>query len=122
MTGLKYCVVGLIALLAAFPAQAAELVMVEESGCIWCARWTDEIAPAYPKTEEGKFAPLRRVDINEIPPELQVSRKVRLTPTFLIVNDNRELARMEGYPGDEFFWPVLAGLLKDHAGFEGGTE
>ena len=96
--------------------------MVEESGCIWCARWNDEIAPAYLKTEEGKFAPLRRVDINEIPPELQVSRKVRLTPTFLIVNDNRELARMEGYPGDEFVWPVLAGLLKDHAGFEGGTE
>ena len=33
---------------------AADLVMVEEPGCPWCARWTAEIGPIYPKTAEGR--------------------------------------------------------------------
>ena len=37
------------------------LLMAEEQGCYWCARWDDEIAHIYPKTDEGKTAPLRPV-------------------------------------------------------------
>jgi len=106
-------------MLSALPVAAAELVMVEEAGCIWCARWNAEIAPAYPKTAEGKFAPLRRVDIRDMPDDLEVERKVRFTPTFLVVEDNRELARMEGYPGEDFFWPLLAQLLRENTEFKG---
>ena len=32
------------------------LIMVEEKGCVWCARWNDEISHIYPKTDEGKAA------------------------------------------------------------------
>lgn len=94
-----------------------ELVMVEQTGCEWCKRWNEEIAPIYPKTSEGAFAPLRRVDLRAIPDDLQVTRRVNFTPTFLIVKDGHEMARLEGYPGEDFFWPVIAKLFSTHLGY-----
>lgn len=112
---------------AVLPAQGGEpeaarsntnaLVMVEQAGCEWCKRWNAEIGPIYPKTSEGAFAPLRRVDLRALPDDLQVTRRVNFTPTFLIVKDGREMARLEGYPGEDFFWPLLAQLLSKHLGF-----
>ncbi|MGD9864851.1 MAG: hypothetical protein AB7S99_16750 [Pseudodonghicola sp.] len=112
----------LAALTLAGPAVAAELVMVEQVGCAWCARWNAEIAPAYPKTSEGKFAPLRRVDLRALPEDLELARRVSFTPTFLLVEDGREIARMEGYPGEDFFWPMLDQLLSEHSDYEPGTK
>ncbi len=113
----------LSALVLAGAASAAELVMVEQTGCAWCARWNAEIAPAYPNTDEGKFAPLRRVDLRKMPEDLKIARRVTFTPTFLLVEDNREIARMEGYPGEDFFWPLLDRMLTDHTDYApAGTE
>ncbi|MBK0329100.1 hypothetical protein I5535_17630 [Rhodobacteraceae bacterium F11138] len=109
----------MLAACVALPVWAVELVMVEQVGCEWCARWNEEIAPAYPNTPEGQFAPLRRVDLRALPEDLDIARRVSFTPTFLIVDGNRELARLEGYPGENFFWPVLAKLLVQYTGFEG---
>jgi len=51
--------------------RAAELIMFEHAGCAWCETFDREIAPIYPKTEEGRRAPLRRVSIdNPVPPDL----------------------------------------------------
>ncbi len=99
------------------PLLAAELVMVEQSGCEWCARWDQEIAPIYPKTSEGHFAPLRRVNLHDMPQELELARRVNFTPTFLIVEEDHEIGRLEGYPGEDFFWPLIAQLLSKHAGY-----
>ncbi|MVO17459.1 hypothetical protein [Zongyanglinia huanghaiensis] len=104
-------------ILLTLPVQAAELVMVEQPNCEWCARWDEEIGPIYPKTSEGRFAPLRRVDLRDLPGELDVARRVNFTPTFLIIEDQREIGRLEGYPGEDFFWPVIAQLLSKHAGY-----
>ena len=111
-------VIAIVAVLTfPFAAVAAELVMVEEKGCIWCARWNTEIAPAYSKTDEGRFAPLRRVDINDMPEDLEIDRRVAFTPTFLLVEDGEELARIEGYPGADFFWPMLTKILTQNTEF-----
>ncbi|SFT60603.1 thioredoxin domain-containing protein [Sedimentitalea nanhaiensis] len=115
----RWLVPAVVAGLAALPAWAVELVMVEQVGCEWCARWNDEIAPAYPNTREGQFAPLRRVDLRALPEDLEIARRVNFTPTFLIVDDNREIARLEGYPGEDFFWPLLAALLEQNTDFRG---
>ncbi|NDW45615.1 hypothetical protein G0P99_11655 [Ruegeria sp. PrR005] len=90
---------------------AADLVMVEQPGCEWCAVWNKEIGEIYPLSAEGRFAPLKRVDLRAIPEDLDLNRKVIFTPTFLIVEDGREVGRIEGYPGEHFFWPVLEKLL-----------
>ncbi|MCF6232005.1 MAG: hypothetical protein L3J36_02695 [Rhodobacteraceae bacterium] len=100
------------------PGNAAELVMVEQTGCEWCEVWNDEIGPVYPKTTEGKFAPLRRVDLYAMPKDLHIARRVNFTPTFLIVENGQELGRLEGYPGEDFFWPLLEMMLKKFTDYD----
>lgn len=99
------------ALLAA-PASAATLLMMERPGCIYCARFNAEIAPAYPNTDEGRRAPLRRVDITEPwPADLEAIERDFVTPTFVLMEDGREVDRLRGYPGDQFFWHLLDRML-----------
>ena len=89
------------------------LLMVEAPGCVWCARWNAEIGPAYPNTAEGRRAPLRRVDLSEGWPEDLVSvAPERVTPTFILVDGATEVARLRGYPGADFFWPLLGEMLE----------
>jgi thioredoxin-related protein len=96
----------------AFSAKAAQLVMLEQDGCHWCELWNEEIGIAYPKTEEGKLAPLRRVDIHEVlPVDLQGLKKANYTPTFVVWHKGREIDRLRGYPGSHFFWPMLQQML-----------
>ncbi len=93
-------------------AKAAELIMYEQAGCVWCKRFNAEIAPAWPKTEQGKRAPLRRVDIHEpVPEDLANIAIERFTPTFVLVEEGKEIARLRGYPGDEFFWHLVDDML-----------
>lgn len=107
-----------ITALAATSALAVELIMVEQKGCHYCEAWMEEIGPAYPKTPEGKFAPLVRRDISAGAPENSTfARRVNFTPTFILMDDGVELARIEGYPGDEFFWPLFSQLLETKTAF-----
>lgn len=92
---------------------AAELVMLEQPGCVWCARFNAEIAPGYAKTDEGRRAPLRRIDITgEWPADLEAIAPERFTPTFILVENGAEIGRLRGYPGDEFFWYLLDELIE----------
>lgn len=102
------------------PALAAELVMVEEPGCPWCAKWERELGAIYPKTPEGQFAPLRKVQLHDLrktdgPASLGIvlDRPVMFTPTFLLIEDGKELARIQGYPGEDFFWGLLDRMLSE---------
>ena len=92
-------------------SRAAELLIVERHGCHWCERWNAEIGPIYPKTEEGARAPLRRAQINDLPADVEFVSHPVFTPTFVLVDEGRELGRIEGYAGDEFFWFLLTRLL-----------
>lgn len=94
-------------------ARAAELVMFESSICEWCDRWHEEIGPIYPKTPEGRCAPLRQVEVgDDLPSDLTDVRPVRFTPTFVVVDDGQEVARLVGYAGEDFFWYLLAEQLE----------
>lgn len=102
----QFLTIGLIS-----PLLAAELIMVERQGCHWCERWNAEIGPAYPKTTEGARAPLRRIQINDLPADIGFASPLVFTPTFVLVDKTCELGRIEGYAGDEFFWFLLNNLL-----------
>ena len=110
---------------SARPARAEggpELIMIEEAGCMWCARWNREIATIYPKTPEGQHAPLRRVDKRmPLPEDLKLARAPFFTPTFILVRDGVELGRIEGYPGVDFFWGLLGKMLIDTTEFSGAS-
>jgi hypothetical protein len=106
-------VLGLVLAAAPPAAEAAELVMFEERGCPWCARFDVEIGPIYGKTEEARRAPLRRVDLDGgMPAELAHLRPVSFTPTFVLLEEGREVGRIQGYPGEMHFWGLLGLLLE----------
>ena len=93
------------------------LLMAEENGCYWCQKWDEEISHIYPKTAEGRTAPLRRYDLHADTPDVAFVRRVTFTPTFILVHEGREVGRIEGHPGEDFFWPMLTRMMQD-AGIE----
>lgn len=101
------------ALIGASTARAAELLVFERQGCVWCLRFDREIVPVYAKTEEGRLAPLRRLDIDEgDAPRVALAAPVRYAPTFVLVDEGREVGRIPGYAGEDAFWGLLANLTK----------
>ncbi|MCE7028530.1 thioredoxin family protein [Jiella avicenniae] len=92
---------------------AAELLMFEQDGCPFCRKFDAEIAPDYPQSRIGQIAPLRRVNIFEdrtggiagLTPAV-------FTPTFVLVGDDgHEVGRLEGYPGQKWFYPEIEAIL-----------
>ena len=100
----------------ALPASASAetyLLMAEEDGCYWCGKWNEEIAHIYPKTTEGKIAPLKRYDLHDENPNVELKQRVHYTPTFILVRDGREIGRIEGYPGEDHFWGLLTMMFEN---------
>jgi hypothetical protein len=100
------------AIVMAAQADAAELIMFRRDGCPWCAKWDRELGPIYPKTEFNKRAPLRQVNLDHDPDPQIVHGRIIYTPTFVLAENGKEVGRIEGYPGDEFFWVRLENLLQ----------
>lgn len=93
-------------------ASAAELLMYRTAGCPWCAKWDEAIGPIYPKTEVGRRAPVRMVRWEHRDHlDVALARPVRYSPTFVLVDEGREIGRIEGYPGEDFFWGLLENLV-----------
>jgi hypothetical protein len=110
--GLCVLCASLILMVAATAVQAAELVMFRRDGCPWCAMWDREIGPIYSKTDIGRRVPLRMVDIaRERTAGIRTRGPILYTPTFVLVGKGEELGRIEGYPGDAFFWGLLERLV-----------
>lgn len=88
------------------------LVMIEQPGCHYCARWDAQIAPIYPRTAEGRAAPLIRLRLRApLPAGMVFDRPAVFTPTFVLIENGRERGRIEGYPGEDFFWGLLGQML-----------
>ncbi len=92
--------------------KAAELIMVEQQGCYYCLEWKDQLGHIYPKTPEGKFAPLKTIDITEVDNIEGLKRDVIFAPTFLLMENHKELGRLEGYSSEDFFWELLEVILE----------
>ena len=102
----------ILGLALAGPLAAAELVVLERAGCPWCVRFEAEAGKIWEKTDEGRRVPLKRVAIDAaIPADYAFLMPERITPTFVLVHEGRELARLRGYPGQEFFWSHIAAML-----------
>ena len=94
-------------------AAESALLMFESPGCGYCEAWKAQVGPIYPKTEEAKRLPLSILNIhNDLPEQIEFKAMVQFSPTFVVVEDGKEVGRIVGYQGDEFFWWYLDALHK----------
>ena len=78
-------------------AHAAELVYFGSAACSVCDRWDEEVGDLYAKTQEAKILPLRHHDLHDDrPDDLKFVRGVVYTPTFVAVEDGKEIGRIVG--------------------------
>lgn len=91
----------------------AVLAMLERHDCPWCRRWHAEVGErAWNRSDLGRRAPLRRVDVARgLPEDLGFLTDWRFTPSFVLVRGGAELGRIVGYQGDTFFWQDAERLL-----------
>ena len=105
--------------LAAAPASDTGktlLIYVYSPDCGACRQFDREIGPIYPKTAEAASLPLHKVllgDWQTGATELAecATDAVVGTPTFLQVQDCRELDRITGYSDAELFWLSLRRMI-----------
>jgi hypothetical protein len=50
-----------------------------------------------------------------LPDNISLMSRPRYTPTFVVVQDGTEVGRIEGYPGEDFFWGLLGRILEQEA-------
>lgn len=94
--------------------QPLRLMMVEQAGCIYCAKWDAEISAGFDNSSEGRTAPLMRVDIDGPWPDgIVLDSRPAITPTFILLDGGVEMGRIEGYVGENYFYPVLAEMMQD---------
>jgi thioredoxin-related protein len=100
-------------LLSAGAAQALELVFFSRPGCVYCIKWEKDVAPIYGKSAEAGRAPLRHWNLNDGQPPYALKEPVRYTPTFVLVEQGKEVGRITGFINDDMFWGVLGKMLRD---------
>lgn len=93
---------------AAEQARSLELVFITSEHCPFCKAWERDVGQIYDSTPYALKARLRRVDLGDVDSALPAGAvKVFGTPTFLIVENNTEIGRIEGYQSSEmFFWAL----------------
>ena len=82
--------------------------------CAYCKAWENEIANIYLKTEFEDQFKLSFIDFssNADFEKYGISKIVKVTPTFIFLEDKTEVGRIEGYNGQEFFWWQVDEIIK----------
>jgi hypothetical protein len=93
------------------PAIGAELLMFRRAGCSWCEAWDREVGAIYARTDLVRRAPVRMIDVDSEQPPVALRSRVIYTPTFVLAESGREVGRIEGYPGQDFFWGLVEQLI-----------
>ncbi len=107
----------LVILFVIFSAQFAlaqtQLLMFETKGCYWCEKWREEVGVIYDKTPEGRIAKLQVEPLTKAAQkQFELKSGVFYSPTFILVENKKEIGRIEGYPGADFFWGMLEKMIE----------
>jgi thioredoxin-related protein len=89
-----------------------EIVVLESDGCIYCQIFRRDVLPAYQASRRARDVPLRFVDLNR--PEagnLALAEPISIVPTAVLLRNNREVGRIDGYVGPEAFFHSVNRLM-----------
>lgn len=90
------------------------LLMVDDPACVYCRKWMREVSQGYQASAEGRAFPLVRRNRGHA--DLAVFQGVIYTPTFLVLAKGREVGRIVGYTGADFFWADVERIIASVGG------
>lgn len=96
---------------------AAELLMFEHQGCIACKQFKAEVLPGYLASDFAKKLPIRSIVYGDKAAYKGIELKgspFYFSPTFILVENGKELARIRGYAGKKRFWEAVKNLHANH--------
>lgn len=98
--------------LAREPSTPFALIMVDDPACRFCRKFDAEVGPGYPSTRQGRIAPLIKLRRDSYELGALGLAPAVYTPTFILMRGKREVGRMTGYPGAEYFFEELDTLIE----------
>ncbi|MCJ8324957.1 MAG: hypothetical protein HRU29_09620 [Rhizobiales bacterium] len=114
---LKSASLSIILLFSVATSQAAELLMFEHVGCVVCKKFKAEMLPKYLTSKYAKEMPIRSIVAGDDAAYEGITLKsypFYYSPTFILVEDNKELVRIRGFGGEELFWQQIANIYANH--------
>lgn len=94
------------------PSTPFALIMVDDPACRFCRKFDAEVGPGYPATRQGRIAPLIKLRRDSYELGALGLAPAVYTPTFILMRGKREVGRMMGYPGAEYFFEELDVLIE----------
>ncbi len=90
-----------------------EVIVFEIGGCKYCTAFRDNLGARYLASTTNRAAPMRFVDVGKLDPQsFQLRADINTVPTIVVLQDGREVDRVEGYPLPE----LLFGMVKARVG------
>ena len=99
-------------------AKANELLMFNNKHCGYCKAFLEEVGVNYENEKESYMPTLVIIDAYNQPDWFKEAysenriKPIRGTPTFIIWNGRKELARIVGYSGKEWFYAKLDSVFR----------
>jgi thioredoxin-like negative regulator of GroEL len=94
-------------------ATRTEVVVFEIGGCSYCTAFRDSLGARYLASTTNAAAPLRYVDLGKLAPDaFQLRGEITRVPTVVLLQDGKEVDRVEGYPVPE----ALFGMVRSRIG------
>jgi len=88
--------------------------MFTSDHCPFCQAWEREVGKIYDQSPYGQQLPLTRHEFGStVSDSLQLTAPVLGTPTFVVLDSDVEVGRIEGYSGADMFWWQLSAFSSD---------
>lgn len=99
-------------LLSAARGSSVELLVFEHRDCVYCRVFRADTLPRYKESENAVKAPIRFVSIEHTSTDnLKLNGAIQMVPTFVLMQDGREVGRIAGYWAPDNFFKMLSNLM-----------
>lgn len=89
-----------------------EIIVMEVPGCKYCPLFREHILPTYSASPRAKEMPIRFVDVSAADTsKLKLISPIKTVPTAVLMQNNKEIGRIEGYVGPQDFGRLVSAIL-----------
>jgi thioredoxin-related protein len=73
------------------------------------------VADDYSNSWPGRIAPLERIYVSEYRAnQFELKAPIQIVPTFVLIEDGKELLRLTGYFGRQNFFQIMTSVLRGY--------